>query len=251
MYLSIYVHFYSQRPRQGRSTRGSLIFPSFYPYIYIFLQSTFLLFSFRHLVLCICLSIFLPTFFLFLLLPPFLWLYLLFSPYFSIYLFVIVLFSVCYSLSFLCFLLSFSSSVLTRPMQWLCRAPVCPLLPHPDSSICSGSEIPLACSCSRNQCLPVIHTVTPMNMCITPNILLGTLFSDSLTLELFPLQKHEVIIHAFLRSRREDRRFWTSWQEASSEIRLVLTSSWVQFVTLVPKNFKCVTLSKYLSATCQ
>jgi hypothetical protein len=54
----------------------------------------------------------------------------------------------------------------------------------------------------------------------------------------------------FLDSRREDRRFWTEWQQAFPEFNLILISSWDKywFLTVVPKYLNCVTFLKHLLA---
>jgi hypothetical protein len=38
-----------------------------------------------------------------------------------------------------------------------------------------------------------------------------------------------ILIFTFLDRRREDKRFWTAWQQAFPEFSLLLISSWMQF----------------------
>jgi hypothetical protein len=57
-----------------------------------------------------------------------------------------------------------------------------------------------------------------------------------------------ILIFTFLDSRREDKSFWTAWQQAFPEYRLFLISSWMQFWSLnaVPKYLNFATFSKDL-----
>jgi hypothetical protein len=52
----------------------------------------------------------------------------------------------------------------------------------------------------------------------------------------------------FLERRRENKIFWTDWQEAFSEINLLLICSWMQFwlVTVVPKHMNFAIFSEDL-----
>jgi hypothetical protein len=94
-----------------------------------------------------------------------------------------------------------------------------------------------------------------------PNILLSTLFSNTLSLcsslnvrdqVSHPHRTTGKILHSqmftFLESRREDRRFWTEWLQALPEFTLLLISSKIKFwfVTVVPKHTNCETLSSSL-----
>jgi hypothetical protein len=77
-----------------------------------------------------------------------------------------------------------------------------------------------------------------------PNILLGTLFSNTLSLCSSPNVRDKVshpykttgknillyfIICIFLNSRREDKRYWIELKRALPEFNLLLISSWIKF----------------------
>jgi hypothetical protein len=73
-----------------------------------------------------------------------------------------------------------------------------------------------------------------------PNILLSTLFSNTLSLCSRDQVSHPyrtigkimvlyILIFKFFGSRWEDRRFWTEWQQALPEFNLTLISSWIKF----------------------
>jgi hypothetical protein len=52
-----------------------------------------------------------------------------------------------------------------------------------------------------------------------------------------------ILIFKFLDSWREDRRFWTEWQQALPEFNLLLISYWIKFWLgiVVPKYLNCAT----------
>jgi hypothetical protein len=99
-----------------------------------------------------------------------------------------------------------------------------------------------------------------------PNILLSTLFSNTLklcsSLNVRDQVSHPyktadkiivlyILIFTFIHVRREDRRFWTVWKEAFPELNLLLIPLLMQlwFVSVVPKYFNFATFSKDLLAT--
>jgi hypothetical protein len=94
-----------------------------------------------------------------------------------------------------------------------------------------------------------------------PNILLSTLFSNTLnlcsSLNVTDQVSHPyktagritvlcVLTFTFLDSRREDRRLWTQWQQAFPEFSLLLISSCMQFwsVIVVPRHLNFAASSK-------
>jgi hypothetical protein len=63
-----------------------------------------------------------------------------------------------------------------------------------------------------------------------------------------PIQKHRKNYSVAcsnlygLDRKREDKRFWTEWQQALLEFSLLLISSWMEFwfVTVIPKYLNCI-----------
>jgi hypothetical protein len=105
------------------------------------------------------------------------------------------------------------------------------------------------------QCSPATSSVSILN------ILLGTLFSYTLNVYSFVRLRDQVshpdrttgkfmvlyvLIFMLLETRRKDSRSWNKWQQAWSEYKLILNSSWMAFwfVTVVPKCFNCATFFK-------
>jgi hypothetical protein len=55
-----------------------------------------------------------------------------------------------------------------------------------------------------------------------------------------------ILIFIFWDSRREDKRFWTEWQQALLEFNLLLISSWIRLsFVIVPKYLNCATFSNH------
>jgi hypothetical protein len=100
---------------------------------------------------------------------------------------------------------------------------------------------------------------------VGPNILLNTLFSNTLSL-CSSLNVRDQVSHPykttsrimvlyiltfnFLDNRREGKRLWTEWQQAFPEFSLLLISSCSQFsyVSVVPRYLNFATYSKDLFA---
>jgi hypothetical protein len=110
------------------------------------------------------------------------------------------------------------------------------------------------------------HQFTVTSSLLVPNILLSTLFSNTLNLssslnvrdqDLHPYKTTRkimvlyVLIFTRFDSRREEKTFQTAWQQAFPEFSPLLISSWMQFwfVIDVHKYLKFSTFSKDLLAT--
>jgi hypothetical protein len=104
----------------------------------------------------------------------------------------------------------------------------------PHYTVFSCHFIPLWSKCSPEH--PVLNT---LSLCTSIHV------RDQVSHQLWITGKIIVLyilIFKFLVSRREDRRFWTEWQQALPEFDLLLISSWIRFwfVIVVPKYLNCV-----------
>jgi hypothetical protein len=126
--------------------------------------------------------------------------------------------------------------------------------------IISGDEYKLWSSPLRN----FLHSAVTSSL-LGPNILLSTLFSDTLSL-CSSLNIRDQVSHPYkttgrimvfyiltfktLDSRREDRRLWTEWLQAFPEFSLLLISSCMQFWSdrVVLRYLNSATSSKDLFA---